>query len=479
MGRTERFWNWLATSTVSVHKKGHPDLYPLDVTKLAKELRLPEEGRRLGEAGLPSPDAKALSGPEAATVQRVEKARQDYVDWAVLRLSVLSHDLSRRQVTQAVNRARQADKEFERKASGLLSDKEGLLRNLGETAKKRKAELDAFQTKHGLTREANYPNGAGLFFRYAILLVLIVVEGGLNAAFFAQGLSTGLVGGFMQAAILAAVNVLVAFVFGKSAVCYINHTHWGWKLLGMLSLLLAAVLMTGMGLAIAHYRDSLTSEASDAARNALQMLLANPFELRDTFSWTLFIISVGFGVGSLIDGLYSNDLYPGFGDISKRTQVAVDDHEVEMTDLRLDLESLKDDELKTLDEAIQKSQAAVAVFKSLIEDKKSANSRLSNALRDADNSLDALLSKFRTENEMHRNGAARPRYFDSRPELRALVSPDFDTRADETSLAEQDGLVKALLAEAQQIRASIQESFNQQFDRLKPLDTHFPRNGTA
>ena len=479
MGLTERLWNWLTTSTTGAPKKGHPDLYPLDVAKLTKELRLLEEGKRLGEAGLPSADARALSGPEAATVQRVEKARQDYVDWAVLRLNVLSQDLGRRNVTQAVNRARQVDREFERKASGLLSEQEGLLRTLGDAARGRKAELEAFQTKHGLARAAIYPSSAGLYFRYAILLLLIVVEGILNAGFFAQGLSTGLLGGFAQAGILAAANVLIAFAFGKFAVRYMNHAAWGWKLLGALFLLAAAVVMIAMGLGIAHYRDSLTSEATDAARTALQTLRAHPLELRDTFSWALFGISVAFGVLSLSDGLFSDDLYPGFGAISRRTQVAVDDHEDELTTLRSALEELKDDELKTLDRTIQESQAAVAVFDSLIEDKKGASSRLSNALRDADNSLDALLSKFRTENELHRNGVARPGYFDSKPELRALQIPDFDTTSDELSLAEQSGLVKALLAEAQQIRASIQESFNQQFDRLKPLGTHFPRKEAA
>lgn len=476
---SKQCWNWLTTSTTGSPKKGHPDLYPLDVVSLTKELRLLEEGKRLGNAGLPSHDATALSGPEAATIQRVEKARQDYVDWAVLRLNVLSQDLGRRNVTQSVNRAREADKEFERKASGLLSEQEGLLRSLGDTVRRRKAELEAFQTKHGLAREANYPSSAGLYLRYAILLLLIVVEGIFNAGFFAQGLSTGLLGGFAQAGFLAAANVLIAFGFGKYAVRYVNHTIWGWKLLGILFLLAAAAVMIAMGLGIAHYRDSLTSEATDAARNALQTLRAHPLELRDTFSWALFGISVAFGVLSLFDGLFSDDLYPGFGAISRRTQVAIDDHEDEMITLRSALEELRDDELKTLDRTIQESQAAVAVFESLIEDKKSASSRLSNALRDADNSIDALLSNFRTENELHRNGAARPGYFDLKPELRALLIPDFDTTADKFSSAAQSGLVKVLLAEAQQIRASIQESFNQQFDQLKPLTTHFPREEAA
>ena len=103
MGLLGRFWSWLTASTSGSLDKGHPDLKPLDVNQLAKDLGLAEEGKRLGEAGLPAPDAKVLSGPEAAAVQRVEKARQDYVDWAVLRFSVLSRDIGKRNVASVSN----------------------------------------------------------------------------------------------------------------------------------------------------------------------------------------------------------------------------------------------------------------------------------------------------------------------------------------------------------------------------------------
>lgn len=479
MGLLGRFWSWLTASTSGSLDKGHPDLKPLDVNQLAKDLGLAEEGKRLGEAGLPAPDAKVLSGPEAAAVQRVEKARQDYVDWAVLRFSVLSRDIGKRNVTQSVNRARQADKEFERRASGLLSEQEGALRSLGDTAMRRRRELDAFQAKHGLTREANYPTGTGKFLRVGLLLVLIVAEGACNAAFFAQGLTTGLLGGFVLAGMLAALNVIVAYLLGLFGVRYLNHRNFGCKLLGILCSVAALAAMTAIGLGIAHYRDALTSEALDTAKSAYKAYMASPIQLADLSSWSLFGISILFAAIALFDGLFFDDIYPSYGAISRRTQEAIDDHEDEMVTVRAQLEELKEEELKSLDEAVQESQAAVAVFETLIDDKRSTSLRLANAIRDVDNSLDALLKRFRTENQIHRAGLARPLYFDLTPELLKLDIPDFDTTADEDALAKQSELVDKLLAETEQVRGSIQASFSQQFDRLKPLDTHFPRKGDA
>lgn len=465
--------NWLTTANSSSPKKGHPDLYPISVTKLTKELNLIPEAKRLGEAGIPSPDDTLPSGPESAAIQRVEKARQDYVDWAVLRLAVLNKDLSKRNITQEINHARQADKEFERKASAQLGVKDNLLRKLHEVAIKSKAELDAFKSKHCLTNDARFPTGTKEFLQYMILVALIVFEGILNSTFFAQGLDTGLIGGAFQAMLLAALNVITAYCFGRFPVRYINHVQVGWKVLGFLSLFASIVLMVIIGFSIAHYRDALTSEMVDPARAALQSILAHPLQLRDFFSWALLAISVSFGVMSLVDGLLSDDLYPGYGAISKRTQQAIEDFEEELNTLREKLEELKNEELKALEQTIQHSQADVALFASLINDKRTAKLRLMTALRDADNSLVAVLHNFRTENQIHRKGLPRPAYFDVGPNLRPLMLPDFDTTKDEESLVAQRDLVNMLLSEEQAIRARIQAAFNQQFDQLRPLNTHF------
>ncbi|WP_156914440.1 hypothetical protein [Cupriavidus sp. amp6] len=479
MGLLARIWDWLTSSGSGKPRKGHPDLYPLEVDKLAKELRLVDDAKRLGEAGLPALDATVISGPEASVVQRVEKARQDYVDWAALRLNVLSQDIGRRNVMRDVNRARQADKEFERKASTLLTEQDSLLRTLGETARKSKEELDAFRTEHRLTREAHFPSGTRTYLLYAVLFLLVGVEAVLNARFFAQGLDSGLLGGFTEAGIMAAINVAVAFMLGKFAIRYVNHRRAILKTLGLAALAFSLLVMVCVGMGIAHYRDSLSAEAANPAKAALDAFIEHPLQLRDFFSWALFVISMIFGIASLFDGLFSDDLYPGYGSISRRTLSAVDDHGDELNTLRVDLEELKNEELKALDKTLERAQADVAVFEALIKDKHMAGSRLSTALLDADNSLDALLRKFRTENELHRRGLQRPTYFDRQPDLRPIQIPDFGTAADETELQEQRKLVKALLAEVQEIRARIQAAFNQHFDRLKPLDTHFPAKEIA
>lgn len=468
-----RFGNWLTTPTRRVREKGHPDLYPLDVEKLTKELNLTEEATRLGRAGLPSPDASAYTGPEAMVVQRIEKARQDYVDWAVLRINVLSEDIARKDITHEVNRALQADREFERVAGAHLSGRDDVLRRLADIANKSRTELDSFKDSNGLQRDARILTSSQTFLRYALIALLIIVEGMLNAEFFAHGMDRGLLGGFAMAGLMATVNVGIAFLFGKFCVPYVNHSKLVLKLGGLMTTVVALTVMVAVGLGIAHYRDALMTGAADPARAALEVIRTTPFELRDFFSWTLFGVSLVFGTASLFDGLFSGDLYPRYGSYSKRTLEAITDYEDELDDIRSELEQAKNDELELLDTTVQRTQASVADLESLIDAKQAAKARLSTALQDAEHSLGALLRKFRTENELHRNGLERPAYFDRQPELRALQLPDFSTASDMGTLASQKALVATLLNEVQVIRARIQGAFNQQFESLKPLNQQF------
>ena len=476
MSVVQALWRWLTTSTSRRAATRHPDLAPLDPAQLAKDLDLLPQAQRLGAAGLPAADARQPSGPEAAVVQRIDKARQDCIDWAQLRLNVLSQQLAQCSSTQDINNAAQADQEFQRQASALLTEQAATLRALADAAARRQAELASFRNQHGLQHEAHYPSATGSYLRYALVLLLIVVEAVVNARFFAQGLDSGLLGGFSQAGILAAANVLIAFAFGKFAVRYLHHAQRGVALLGWCALATALAVITALGLGIAHYRDSLVADLADPARVALQAAAAHPFKLRDFFSWALFAISAAFGVAALFDGLSSDDPYPGYGPLSRRAQAAADDQAAELATLRADLAALKDSTLQHVASTVQQAQTALALAESLLNDKRQAAARLATALRDADQVQAALLGQFRSENELHRRGVPRPAYFDQPPDphgARALQLPDANTAADAASLANQRTQLQALLADEQAIRARIQAAFNQQFDQLTPLGAHF------
>jgi hypothetical protein len=386
---------------------------------------------------------------------------------------VLNERLEKTDVTQTVNRARQADREFERKASSLITEQDAVLRATGARARQLDAELRAFKSGHGLNRRAVYPTGARAFFGYALLLFLVVLEGVLNASFFAQGVDSGLLGGAAYAMALAALNVAIAYGLGRWPSRFLHHRQSGMKVFGWGAVLAALVGMVAVGLSIAHFRDALTAGSTEAPAAAMHALMNTPLMLKDLLSWGLFGISVVFALIAFFDGHFSDDLYPGFGKVSRRADEAAEAYESELQAMRSGLDELREQEVKALDAAARDSQASVVSFATTIEDKRSAKLKFEAALQDSANSLEAVLLIFRQENEVARKGLPRPAYFDLPPQLASLNMPDFGTQADEERLATQRVLAKKLLAEVQDIRGRIQAAFNQKFDLLKPLPQHF------
>ncbi|MDR2689663.1 MAG: hypothetical protein LBB76_07900 [Azoarcus sp.] len=472
-GFLARFWRWLTSNEESPLNDKHPDLYALSDLVLAKELDLAREAARLGAAGLPAPEETQLSAPEAQVVHRIERARLDYVDWANLRIRVLNEDLSRLDARPVVNRALQADAEFARAASALLDTREPDMRALEEAAARREAELADFRKQNRLRRDAYYPTGGKLFFRCALLAFLILVEGVANAFFFAQGVATGLLGGFVTALLLASVNVLHAVLQGRFTLPFLFHRHFLVNLCGVACLCVTLVLTGIIGLGISHYRDALSVDAENAALVAINTLRSAPFVLHDLMSWALFAVSLLSALIACFDGLFMSDIYPFYGHKARRARAAADDLTEGLDELRAELNELKDDALTRLAADMTQAQRLLAQQEGLLQTKAGSKARLATALHDAEHCMDALLALFRQENQFHRGGRAVPATFSTRPRLKPLPVPDFNIEADQGNLDTQRQVVDTLTARLETIRGAIQAAFNREFDKLKPLDSHF------
>src|SRR2546428_1422889 len=113
MKRWEKIAGWVAAAPRELSQRRQPELYRIDIEQSARDLDLQNEAKKLAAAGLPAPGQTELTAPEARAVQRIEKARHYYVEWASSRLNSLNEGLGRRDVTVLVNRSLAAHKTFE------------------------------------------------------------------------------------------------------------------------------------------------------------------------------------------------------------------------------------------------------------------------------------------------------------------------------------------------------------------------------
>ncbi|MGF6924312.1 hypothetical protein [Paraburkholderia sp. 40] len=470
MGLWKKFVAWLFSPTRRTAARAVDAPIDVDESTIADELQLLQEARRLGEAGQPAPNSTLPAGIEAQIVQRIDMARLNLVEWAAGRLAIFNADLARLDTTATVDNALQADQEFTRKADALLNEQAPLLNSLGDKARRARGELTEFREKNGLTRNARFPEGTGKALRISGLLLFIVVEAILNASLFAIGMDEGLIGGFLYAATFAFANVIAAFLLGRYVIRNIFHRSLLLKLAGSMALVLAVLTMLTISLTVAHYRDALVSDIQNPSKVAWQALSHAPFMLGDVNSWLLMGLSLLFAVGALIDGLSLDDLYPGYGRLARDCAAAETDYQGEIDGLREGLEELKDEMLRELEDDTRSVQALIVRQEGLLEQKSKTQLRLQGSLFNAQRCMEALVTRFRTENALHRKGIPVPPSFSVMHVLADIRQPDFRMDEGETALAAQQARLQELLGKVQHVKAAIQAGFNKKFDSLVALE---------
>ncbi|GAA3262638.1 hypothetical protein GCM10020258_27160 [Sphingomonas yabuuchiae] len=176
--------------------------------RLATDLHLERDGLSRGADEEPSNERTEFDLVETRIVDRIERERAN----------------ADNQFRDMMNtyRDRIFDLEFDTKVSQIRSAADiGVAAIEGEAAKgvdrlnplrrdmlEAERHLTTFRQKHGIDRPADYPRTSGQrWFLYGVLFVVLIVEMLLNGVFFAEGSPLGLVGGWFQAAIFAALNI--------------------------------------------------------------------------------------------------------------------------------------------------------------------------------------------------------------------------------------------------------------------------------
>ena len=438
----------------------------LEVAVITKRFNLLEEARKLAELGLPSFHSKVLTATELEVVRFIEGAREQIQIQTLADLDRMDRVIHASQAHEYDTKPEILSADFERKALIIFNEQNAWLDKLGAKAQKRLRELERFRSDNQLERDAIYPDGAGLFFRYALLVLLVTCEGIFNATFFAEGLTTGLLGGFLYAVTLASVNVFTAFVLGKTAVRWMFHIQSGLKLLGTCALTVSLGFIGLMALAIGHLRAAILAESANPTQDAWLSLVSNPLGLNDLVAWMLFLITIGFGIAALVDGLFVDDLYPGYGNVARREKEATEEFEEEFEEVRASLEDIKQENIDALDEEILRTKQFAARFRQQIEDKKAIFQSWMHTLNASEVALFAVLRIFRAENSRYRKDALRPVYFDTLPTLRQVSIQKPDMSQQEQMLTHLQEKIKLLEDSLPSRREKIHHLFDRHIQQL-------------
>jgi hypothetical protein len=179
-------------------------------------------------------------------------------------------------------------------------------------------EFDNFKLANNLRRGCQ--TFKGHFVHIGAVLLILIIDTIMNGYFLSIRDEFGLLGGMLQAIIVAVMNIVLGFIAGWLALPSIIHKSPLRRMGGLVGLSILLSMIFGLNLSFAHYRDLFVLGVASPEQQTLSDVLERPFVLHDVKSVWLGCIGLLFAFASLIDGFKWDDPYPGYGEITRRRE---------------------------------------------------------------------------------------------------------------------------------------------------------------
>jgi len=424
----------------------------IDSEKIAKEMKLEEQGRARGKDNQPPTDAKEFDHLETGIIERIEELR---------RRGLENFETNRRIYNERLARAGYATKEVDI-AAGTARGNFGAQVQSGQAAiESQRDRLAATYMWRARYREKNHLEHPAKEFEgwikiFSMAIVLIVIEAAINAYLFSQGNEFGLLGGLLAAFIVSVVNVGCS-AFQGYLTRYLNKRNWILKFGGLIFVLSWLAFAATMNLGVAHFRDGLEAGTPwrEAAEAAVPNLLQHPLGLASIESWLLVGIGLLISTLAFRKGWHTDDPYPGYGRVERALEDARNSY-AEALDTTLEtLAGQRDDAITELRDASEQVRQGIAEAIDTLFGHSTLGAHLRSFLDQCDVKVAHLLAVYRDANRSARTSAA-PKSFD-----KSYKFPTFKAAPVDTSRRENAEV------EAAKVTASVEAAVRDIFDQFE------------
>lgn len=391
---------------VSAYK---PVEFPADTAEdLAIALDVENIAKRMARQDLPPSDAHSVDAQELQLKQEMEKraiqakARiQQDANFKQMEISNLSlerdlADLSAlpETFTNTINR--------------LYQEKESELRLLKAQYTSALDDLQAFKRENGLRREADYPLSKVNAFGW--LGLMLIGETILNSSFFSQGSDQGLLGGAFVALIISMLNVLIGWGTGFLFLRWKNHISSFRKFSGLFITFLAFLIAILGNLFVGHYRDAMKIDPDIGGALAVQNFFSGPFNLLDFYSWVLFALGTLVFSLALFKGYKWDDVYPGFGRVTRIVQNTKEDLWDAKNELTDEIQTIFEEHVESAEKHYKKMQTDKQQLELLFSSIKTDFDLYRSYLSNLKHAYQYLITLYRQSNKKERS-LPSPAYF--------------------------------------------------------------------
>lgn len=467
----EFFLRWLKGifSRVDIPPHDYIDstlIFPeLDVDRIARLMRLTEEGENRGVHNEPPANQETFDDIENRVITKIQGEVRVIHETAIRHLRAYSERLAALKIATHLAKLSASANTARTDFNINIARGRDLLFEIRRDVVDANHDFDRFRLQHGIMRAPTYPLSRRL--HWGVIALLVLVEAALNGNLLARGLELGLLGGVIYALTIAMINIGSGLVAGRIVIPNLRHRRALRRLAAGAGLLCWLIFAVTFNLAVAHYRAALGGDnPAEAERTAMHELRVQPWRLSEISSWLLFILGISFASFAAADGWRMDDSYPGYGAVARRRDEKSREYSEQKEHLTGRLEQIRDAAHEQMDALGGEIEMRAEQYRN-VQHKRSECIRLFREhLKYLEQCGNDLLSKYRQANRMRRTASA-PAHFAERWQLSTTAEVGPDTAAPESTFQNQ---INDTLGELGAARQSIDEAFQSAVHEFEGLE---------
>ena len=211
---------WVRRPTRSAMAMPHR---PVDVAAQAKAYKLGQHGTEDGTANRPETSSDLAALAEQEILSAIYSDRERCLGDLIVHLRAERDALAHLQTAMDIAGMRQSAGKAMANFAVIDASHSNSLAQARQLAASLAEELQGFRRHNRLIRAARQSTSRG--FTWTLMAFLVVIEGVVNAVFFAGGSDLGLVGGAMTAAMFSAFNVTIGVLNGWFPLRWAHHRN--------------------------------------------------------------------------------------------------------------------------------------------------------------------------------------------------------------------------------------------------------------
>lgn len=436
----------------------------IDRERAISKLKLDERAELNGKNNFPAPDSNSLDDVEQEIVAEMgEHAARAQIDAATSH-RVYGERLSELALLRELSAITGASAQALGDYRTTVINREGQLSLAKDAIRESYQHLAEFKRESGLRRPAHKAFHPA--YAWSTIVISWLIESACNTAFLRVNDEYGLIGGFVAAAVIAAVNVGLSAFVGRFWWPYLFHKSMIRKAIALAGSVSWIAGLVVWNLLAGHFRDAKGAGLLSPESAALKLFSESPFQFDSIYSYGLLVAGIGFALIAARAAFKMDDPYPGYGAVYRRHEARCEEYAEEIERSLEELTATRDLAIESARDTRDELGRQFRERGQIIAGRETHRTRFREHQDYLETIGNTLLSYYRAANVRLRSDGLTPRQF---KEKWLMKKSELPLEADEPTIDGEVVRAQGILEESIQTISNAYQSAIESFEHLDKI----------